>query len=100
MALIQTDISPNWAYATKGHITCGNKICKHILSAPEIIFINQTYYMFNYKVSTNIQNGYWNNQRQHMGVFTNEVIILGGNGFGKDDGGRGCWVKDAVTFLI
>ena len=30
-----------------------------ILSAPEIICINKTYYMFNYKVPTNNLNGYW-----------------------------------------
>ena len=32
-----------------------------------------------------------------MGAFTNDVIILGGRGFGKDD--EGCWAKDDVTFL-
>ena len=31
-------------------------------------------------------------------AFTNDVIILGGRGFGKDDGGRGCRAKDDVTF--
>ena len=31
---------------------------------------------------------------------SNDVIILGGRGFGKDDGERGCWAKDDVTFLI
>ena len=34
------------------------------------------------------------------GAFTNDVIILGGRGFGKYDGGGGCWAKDDVTFLI
>ena len=39
-----------------------------------------------------------------MGVFTNDVIILGGGGLEKmtlDEGGRegGCWAKDDVSFL-
>ena len=35
-----------------------------------------------------------------MGAFTNDIIILGVSGFGKDDEGEGCWAKDDVTFLI
>ena len=38
-----------------------------------------------------------------MGAFRNDVIILGGGGLEKmtqDDGGRGYWAKDDVTFSI
>ena len=41
----------------------------------------------------------------HMGAFTNDVIILGGRGFGKDDarwqgeGVRRCWANYDVTFF-
>ena len=45
-----------------------------ILSVLEIIFINQTYFMFKYKVPTNNLSDYWNNQRQNMDTF---VPILG-----------------------
>ena len=38
--------------------------------------------------------------QQLLGALTNDDIILWGRGFGKDDGGRGCWAKDDVTFLI
>ena len=37
-----------------------------------------------------------------MGVFTNDVIVLGGGGMEKktqDDRGRGCRAKDDVTFF-
>ena len=29
----------------------------------------------------------------YLGAFTNDVIILGGRGFGKDDGGGGVGLK-------
>ena len=35
-----------------------------------------------------------------MGAFTNDVIIQGGRGFGKDDGGGECWAKLTSLFYM